>query len=86
MCYGALGHHSFINNCIGAKSGTFVIKLSKCSKYASLLKRSIAFFEIPDWRIFLMKDLAAMEKALRIGADISNAIASNNMSFDKNPR
>ncbi len=33
-----------------------------------------------------MKDLAAMEKALRIGADISNAIASNNMSFDKNPR
>lgn len=40
----------------------FVVKLSKYSKYAPLLKNSIAFMETPGWRIFLMKDLATVEE------------------------
>ncbi len=48
----------------------FVVKLSRYSKYAPLLKNSIAFMETPDWRIFLMKDLAVMEEATRLGAEM----------------
>ena len=48
----------------------FAVKLSRYSKYASLLKNSIACIETPDWRIFLMKDLAAVEEALRMGAEM----------------
>jgi hypothetical protein len=40
----------------------FVVKLSRYSKYAPLLKDSIAYMETPDWRIFLMKDLAAWRR------------------------
>jgi hypothetical protein len=29
--------------------------------YEPLLKNSTAYMEIPDWRIFLMKDMAAVE-------------------------
>jgi hypothetical protein len=47
----------------------FVVKLSRYSKYAPLLKDSIAFMETPDWRIFLMKDLASVEGP-RIGAEM----------------
>jgi hypothetical protein len=32
----------------------FIVKLSRYSKYAPLLKNSIAYMETPDWRIFLM--------------------------------
>lgn len=62
-----LGHHSFVNNEIGDNLGPFVIKLSKYSKYTSLLKNSIAFFDVPNWRIFLMKDLAAVEEGCEDG-------------------
>ncbi len=48
----------------------FVVKLSRYSKYAPLLKNSIAYMETPDWRIFLMKDLAAVEEATRMGAEM----------------
>jgi len=48
----------------------FVVKLSKYGKYAPLLKNSMAFLETLDWRIFLMKGLAAMEEAMRIGAEM----------------
>ncbi len=48
----------------------FVVKLSKYSKYAPLLKNSITHMETPDWRIFLMKDLAAVEEATRMGAEM----------------
>lgn len=48
----------------------FVVKLSRYSKYASLLKNSIAHMETPDWRIFLMKDQAAVEEAERMGAEM----------------
>ena len=32
----------------------FVFRLSRNSKYAHLLKSSIAYMETPNWRIFLM--------------------------------
>jgi hypothetical protein len=48
----------------------FVVKLSKYSKYAALLKNSVAYTETSDWRIFLMKDLSSVEEALRIGAEM----------------
>jgi hypothetical protein len=48
----------------------FTVKLSRYSKYASLLKNSIAHLETPDWRIFLMKDPAAVEDAQRMGAEM----------------
>ena len=49
---------------------SFVVKLSRYSKYAPLLKNSIAYMETPDWRIFLMKDLAVVEEAARMGAEV----------------
>jgi hypothetical protein len=48
----------------------YVVKLSRYSKYASVLKNSVVHIETPDKRIFLMKDLAAVEEALRLGAEI----------------
>jgi hypothetical protein len=47
-----------------------VVKLSSYSKYAPLLKNSIAYMETPDWRIFHMKDLVSVEKAVRMGAEM----------------
>jgi hypothetical protein len=47
----------------------FVVKLSRFGKYAPLLKNSISHMETADWRIFLMKDLAAVEEAVRLGGD-----------------
>jgi hypothetical protein len=40
----------------------YVVELSKTSKYASILKNSVAFKETANERLFLMKDLAAVEK------------------------
>lgn len=48
----------------------FVVKLSRYSKYAPLLKNSIAYMETPDWRIFHMKDPASVEEATRMGAEM----------------
>ena len=45
-----------------------MVKISRYSKYAPLLKNSISFMESADWRIFLMKDMAAVEEAMRLGA------------------
>jgi len=47
----------------------FVVKISRYIKYAPLLKNSISFMETVDWRIFLMKDSAAVEEAMRLGAE-----------------
>jgi len=47
----------------------FVVKMYRYSKYAPLLKSSISFIETADWRIFLMKDSAAAEEAIRTGAE-----------------
>jgi hypothetical protein len=48
----------------------FVVKISRYSKYAPLLKNSISFIETADWRIFLMKDSAAVEDAMRLGGEL----------------
>jgi hypothetical protein len=48
----------------------YVVKLSRYSKYAPVLKNSVAHIETPEWRIFLMKDLAAVAQALRQGAKL----------------
>ena len=48
----------------------YVVRLSKPSKYAPILKNSVAFKEIANERLFLMKDLAAVEEAVGLGAKI----------------
>ena len=48
----------------------YVVELSKTSKYAPILKNSVAFKETANDRIFLMKDLAAVEEAVSLGAKI----------------
>jgi hypothetical protein len=45
----------------------YAVKLPRYSKYAPALKNSVAMIETPEWRIFLMKDLAAVEEAQRQG-------------------
>ena len=40
-------------------SGATLVKLPRYSKYAPVLKNSVAMIETPEWRIFLEKDLAA---------------------------
>ena len=48
---------------------SYVVKLPKFAKYAKILKNSVASKETATERIFLMKDLAAVEEALRLGAE-----------------
>jgi hypothetical protein len=50
---------------------SYVVKLPKFSKYAPILKNSIATKETATERIFLMKDLAAVEEAVGLGAKIA---------------
>jgi hypothetical protein len=47
--------------------------LSISAKYALILKNSVAFKETANERIFLMKDLAAVEEAVGLGARIREA-------------
>ena len=46
----------------------YAVKLPRHSRYAAVLKNSVAMIETPEWRIFLMKDQAAVEEAQRLGA------------------
>ncbi len=46
----------------------YVVTLPKSAKYAQILKNSVAFKETANERIFLMKDLAAVEEAVGLGA------------------
>jgi hypothetical protein len=48
----------------------YVVKLGRYSKYALVLKNSVNHIETSEWRIFLMKDKAAVEEAVRMGAKI----------------
>ena len=48
----------------------YVVKLDKFSKYAPALKNSVAFKETLKERIFLMKDLAAVDEAIEFGAEV----------------
>ena len=45
-------------------------KLPRHSRYAPVLKNSVALIETPEWRIFLMKDQAAVEEAQKQGAKL----------------
>jgi hypothetical protein len=47
----------------------YIVKLPKSAKYAQILKNSVAFKETANDRLFLMKDLAAVEEALIFGAE-----------------
>jgi hypothetical protein len=47
-----------------------VVQLPKHAKYAQILKNSVAFKETANERLFLMKDLAAVEEAVGLGANI----------------
>jgi hypothetical protein len=46
----------------------FVFKLNRFDKHAQILKNSITNKEAASERIFLMKDLAAVEEAIRLSA------------------
>jgi hypothetical protein len=48
----------------------YVVTLPKSAKYAQILKNSLAVKEIANERIFLMKDRAAVEEAVGLGAKI----------------
>ena len=48
----------------------YVVDLPKSAKYALILKNSVAFKETANERIFLMKDLAAVEEAVGLDAKI----------------
>ena len=48
----------------------YVVQLPKNVKYAQILKNSVAFKETASERIFLMKDLVAVEEAVGLGAKI----------------
>ena len=48
----------------------YVVKLPKFAKYAQILKNSVAMKETATERIILMKDLAAVEEAVGLGAKI----------------
>ena len=48
---------------------SYVVKLPKIAKYAQILNNSAPTKETATERIFLMKDLAAVEEALSLGAE-----------------
>ena len=49
---------------------SYVVKLPKFAKYAQILKNSVATKETATERLFLMKDLAAVEEAVGLGTKI----------------
>ena len=48
----------------------YLVQLPKNVKYAQILKNSVATKETANERIFLMKDLAAVDEAVGLGAKI----------------
>jgi len=48
----------------------YVVNLPKFAKYAQILKNSVASKETATERMFLMKDLAVVEEAVILGAQI----------------
>ena len=47
----------------------YAVKLPRFAKYAQILKSSVATKETATERLFLMKDLAAVEEAVTLGAE-----------------
>ncbi|MHB8120462.1 MAG: hypothetical protein ACYDHX_17385 [Methanothrix sp.] len=64
-----LGRNGFDYDLVEDLKG-YVVQLPKHAKYAQILKNSVAFKETANERIFLMKDLAAVEDAVGLGAKI----------------
>ena len=54
----------------------YVVKLPKFAKYAQILKNSVATKETATERLFLMKDLVAVEEAVGQGAKIAEGEAA----------
>ena len=54
----------------------YMVQLPKSAKYARILKNSVAFKETATERLFLMKDLAAVEEAVGLGAKIYEGVVS----------
>ena len=54
----------------------YVVRLPKHAKYAQILKNSVAFKETANERIFLMKDMAAVEEAVGLGAKVYEGAVS----------
>ena len=54
----------------------YVVQLPKSAKYAQILKNSVAFKETANERVFLMKDLAAGEEAVGLGAKVYEGVIS----------
>ncbi len=54
----------------------YMVQLPKSAKYAQILKNSVAFKETANERIFLMKDLAAVEEAVGLGAKVYEGVIS----------
>jgi hypothetical protein len=48
----------------------YIVKLGRQSRYAAVLKDSLAQIETNEVRVFLMKDKAAVKEALRQGAKL----------------
>ena len=48
----------------------FMVKISRNKKYAGILRNSVDFKETIDTRIFIMKDMATVEEAISLGAEI----------------
>lgn len=47
----------------------FMVKIGKDKKYAGILRNSVDFRETKDARIFIMKDMVAVEEAISLGAE-----------------
>lgn len=56
--------------CLIEDPADFMVKISKNKKYAGILRHSVDFKETIDTRIFIMKDLAAVEEAISLGAEM----------------
>ncbi len=54
----------------------YMVQLPKSAKYAQVLKNSVAFKETANERLFLMKDLAAVEEAVGLGAKVYEGVIS----------
>jgi len=53
-----------------------VVVLTKSAKYAQILKNSVAFRETANEKVFLMKDLAAVEETMGLGTNIYEGTVS----------
>jgi hypothetical protein len=65
-----LERHGFDYDLVENLQG-YVVKLPKFAKYVQILKNSVAFKETATERLFLIKDLVAVEEAVGLGRENS---------------